>query len=168
MEILVLIKLTPVEKFHTQLALYYVQTIFKLCPRATDIKQVNFGDLKLAKYLSKLKHLLELPDARYDPRALLEQVRDSFLMKEEIFLYGKTKQHDQVLKKLLMSREFKWAEKYCAESQDSLLTKLFKHYVDIHAQLVSKAKENAVKYQKEVQDFKKLIGAFLKKYVNHA
>ena len=43
-----------------------------------------------------------------------------------IQLYGREKRHDEALTKLINLSEFSWAENYCCEYSDMLLTKLFK------------------------------------------
>jgi hypothetical protein len=57
------------------------------------------------------------------------------MLTEIICLYGREKRHDEALTKLIELGEFDWAEKYCCEHTDMLLTKLFRKYVDMFNRL---------------------------------
>ena len=48
------------------------------------------------------------------------------MINEVILLYGREKRHEEALIQLLNLGYYEWAEKYCCEYTDNLLTKLFK------------------------------------------
>jgi len=48
-----------------------------------------------------LNSFLESPTSRYNTNIVLEKIKDSWLLKNEIFLYKKEKRHDEALKKLV-------------------------------------------------------------------
>lgn len=56
------------------------------------------------------------------------------MIPEIIFLYGKEKRHDEALNKLIELFEYQWAENYCCEYTDNLLTKLFRKYIELYKQ----------------------------------
>lgn len=53
-------------------------------------------------------------------------MKDSWMIPELIFLYGREKRHDEALTKLIDLKEFDSAELYCCDYNDNLLTILFK------------------------------------------
>ena len=48
------------------------------------------------------------------------------MINEVILLYGREKRHEEALSLLLSFAFYEWAEKYCCDYTDNLLTKLFK------------------------------------------
>ena len=56
---------------------------------------------KLEIYKAKLCQLLHNATARYRASTVLDKIKDSWLVEEEIFLCGKEKLHTQALRKLI-------------------------------------------------------------------
>lgn len=117
LEVLVEDKKIEEERFHTQLAYSYIDAIFKVHPKNTNIPDLNLNSPLLIEYYNnKLKTYLRSPNAKYNSSSILEKkVKDSWMIPEIIFLYGKEKRHDEALNKLLELNEYLWAENYCCE-----------------------------------------------------
>ena len=111
--------------------------LFKIEPKETNPKTLIPDDI-LKNYFDKFKKFLRFENSRYNASMILEKIKDSWLIHDEIFLYNKEKRHDEALKKLIEAGEYAWAEKYCAEGSDVLLTKLFGIYVDLYNSVTSK------------------------------
>lgn len=169
LEILVNEKKTDDERFHTSLALYYLEILFKHKPKDNEISG-PITDPKVASYQKKFSEFLKNPNSKYRPNTILEKIKDSWLIHDEIYLYGKEKQHKKALKKLVKEKEFNYAEQYCAEKSENLLTELFLIYIDIFTDIVKALKDNPTDQKKQTfYDFmKKLINDFLKKYATHS
>lgn len=127
LEVLVVEKQTEEERFHTQLAYSYIDALFAIFPKDTDFGKVDLKNKVASDYYSALRKFLKNPNAKYNSSSILEKkVKDSWMINEVILLYGREKRHDEALVKLISLNEFEWAEKYCCEYTDNLLTKLFK------------------------------------------
>ncbi|KJE88502.1 TGF beta receptor associated protein [Capsaspora owczarzaki ATCC 30864] len=105
------------EKYHTQLALLYlddVQEQFKLVKssQATDDDRQNLSDAR-----GRLAELLETSNY-YRVPVLLGRIRDTELYSECAILYGKMDEHEKALSILVHRlQDFKGAERYCAVTQ---------------------------------------------------
>lgn len=128
LEVLVLDKNIEEERFHTQLAYSYIDAIFGHYPKNTEFKKLDLGNnKKIQEYYMNLRQYLRNPNAKYNSSSILEKkVKDSWMIPEVIYLYGREKRHDDALTNLINLQEFNWAEDYCCEYTDNLLTKLFK------------------------------------------
>lgn len=116
-EVLINEKKVEEERFHTTLAKHYVKCIFEI--RSSDQGYMdentrqNWG-AKLNDYLKKFHKFLREPHARYMPETVLHEIRGSWLLEDEIYLYGKIKNHNEALNKLLDLKLYDMAEQYCA------------------------------------------------------
>ena len=99
-----------------------------MVPKNSDVKTLDISKNKqLQDLYLKLKEYLKNANAKYNSSSILEKkVTDSWMIPEVIQLYGREKRHDEALTKLINLAEFTWAENYCCEYNDMLLTKLFK------------------------------------------
>lgn len=169
LEILVNDKKIDDERFHTSLALYYLEILFKYKPKDQDIGG-QITDPKIVAYQKKFSEFLKNPNAKYRAITILEKIKDSWLIHDEIFLYGKENQHKKALKKLVKEREFAYAEQYCAEKTQNLLTELFDIYITLLKDISKALQENPNDPKKQnYYDFiKKTINDFLKKYATHS
>lgn len=171
-EVLVNEKKIEDERFHTTLASHYLKCIFearKKDQKLIDYKREPQKDLKLSDYLKKFHNFLRDPSARYSPEAILVQIKDSWLLDDEIYLYGVIKQHNEALNKLLDLGRFSEAEKYCADKQERLLTKLFELYIRKYDECSEnlRHKPGDQKCISDKEDVVKVIHTFLKKYAAH-
>jgi len=160
------------EKYHTILAKYYVQQLFELRPRdAKDEKEDKKyqGDKKIETLMKKFHDFLREPKAKYRSDTILQEIKDSWLFDDEIYLYGKEKQHSKALKKLLENHHFMYAEEYCSAKNEGLLTELFKLYIRLYQDTEKEYKEKRSEDCIQIlQTLKVLINTFLKKYASHA
>lgn len=119
------------EKFHTQLAVQYIDWISKL--KASGVcsqEQLDENKMKLRKFLVGSCH--------YRAQFLLPKVRDLGLDQDVAILYGKLGDHDKALSILVRQlRDFKAAEEYClvngcenSNAPNILLNTLLAIYLD--------------------------------------
>lgn len=159
------------EKYHTILAKYYVQQLFEMRPR--DYKDEQYdkkfqGDKKMESLMKKFHDFLRDPKAKYRSDTILQEIKDSWLFDDEIYLYGKEKQHQKALKKLLENHHFIYAEEYCSSKNEGLLTELFKLYIRLYLDTEAEMKNKPSKECDQIlQTLKILINTFLKKYASH-
>ncbi len=117
-----------------------------------------------------MNKFLRDPTARYTPESILSQIKDSWLIEEEIYLYGVIKHHNEALTKMLNLQMYNEAEQYCVEKQERLLTKLFRLYIkkynEYNEYLRMTPDDDKVKV--ESTNIKKVISRFLKKYASHS
>jgi len=174
LEVLVNEKKIEDDKFHTALALHYVKSIFEIKKKdqkmSSQTQNLTQGEEKqLNDYRRKLNNFLKDPQARYSPDAVLSQIKDSWLLDEEIYLYGAIKQHNEALNKMLNQNMYDKAEKYCADKQERLLTKLFELYLkkyNEYSEAVRQAPDDS-KMKGKRENIKNIIQTFLKKYAAH-
>lgn len=150
------------------MALHYIECIFKKFPKDSK-NDANF-DSKTQKYLKKLSEFLRAPYSKYRSLTILEKIKDSFLLEDEVFLYGREKQHKKALTKLVKEREYKMAENYCIERSENLLSELFILYISILKQIEEILNNNPgdSKAESKYNEVKGCINDFLKKYVTHS
>ncbi|XP_034243766.1 transforming growth factor-beta receptor-associated protein 1-like [Thrips palmi] len=119
------------EKFHTQLAVQYVDRISKLKTSGIDNqRELDENILRLRKFL--------IGSSQYRAQFLLPKVRDLGLDQEVALLYGKMGDHDKALSILVRQlRDFKAAEEYClinggknSNAPNLLLNTLLAIYLD--------------------------------------
>jgi len=172
LEVLVNEKKIEDDKFHTNLATHYVKSIFEIKRKdanASSNASLGPNEKTLNDYRRKLNNFLRDPLARYSPDAILSQIKDSWLIEEEIYLYGAIKQHNEALNKMLNLYMYNEAEKYCAEKQERLLTKLFGLYIkkyNEYSELLKQAPDS-MKINQDKKNIMKVIFTFLKKYAAH-
>ena len=172
-EVLVNEKKIEDERFHTTLATHYVNSIFQQRTRDQPIpneKNPLPKDAKLNDYLKKFQNFLRDPSARYSREAVLSLIKDSWLLDDEIYLYGIIKNHNEALRKLLSKGLYEKAERYCAEKNEFLLTKLFEHYIgkyNEYNELLKQNNKDASEITAKRDAVVKTIHIFLKKYSAH-
>jgi hypothetical protein len=101
---------------------------------------------------------------------LLEKIKDSFLLEDEIYLYGRERQHKKALTKLVKERKYELAENYCIERKDNnLLSELFILYINVLKQIeeIINNNPNDVKAESKYREVKNCVNNFLKKYATH-
>jgi hypothetical protein len=128
---------SPEERFHTRLALMYLDTILALLPpdpaqSASALSAPGAEAGLLGRTRRKLKVLLEM-STRYDAVQLMARVADTPLYDEVVLLHSKLGEHKQALRILVSQlRDYKRAEQYCLahkDSDDELFLWLFKVYL---------------------------------------
>lgn len=92
LEILVIEKKVSESRFHTKLGCTYIDNLFKFVPRDEDPKKA-FEKLNESgqKLYAKFESFYKNPELSYDPTFLLEKVKRSWLVREEIYFYGKVR-----------------------------------------------------------------------------
>ena len=159
------------DKYYTQLGLLYIQDIFELKSKHREIGNNNENHVKqneIQALIQELDNFLKEPKNRYQASILLDQIKNSWLLPQEIFLYGKEKKHKEALKKLIENVEFQMAEEYCTSKNDNLLTDLFQIYVKSYQKVKDEYQKLQNPENKKLRDeFKNRIWAFLKKYPRH-
>lgn len=127
------------ERFHTQLALSYIENLFRLFPKETSYSAVDKEkNSEQRLYSNKLNKFLEREKSKYNSSTLLEKIKDSWLLQHEITLYKRDKKHEEAIKVLLNTGNYEAAENYCLDSQDKLLTKLVQSYLKLYKEVASK------------------------------
>nr|XP_014345144.1 PREDICTED: transforming growth factor-beta receptor-associated protein 1 [Latimeria chalumnae] len=107
LEHLVLDQKVRKEKYHTHLAVLYLDEILRF---RSQSKEPSEG---LTELQAKLRHLLQQSDL-YRVQLLLGKIKDTDLHMECAMLYGKLEEHDKALHLLVHKiRDFPAAEDYC-------------------------------------------------------
>jgi len=148
LEIIVMDKKSDVGQFHNELGLHYIAMLFKLKDKKDGEKNVSGGESnpkELELCLEKFNNLLRNPNAKYDPDVLRQDLKGNWLFKEDIYLLGKLKNHNEALNKLLEAKRFEEAELYCTEKNEQLLTKLFLLYRNMYLSLLEQQKKRPQK-----------------------
>ncbi|KAJ9595158.1 hypothetical protein L9F63_013516, partial [Diploptera punctata] len=105
LEHLVLKQNIEAEKFHTHLAVLYLENILKKQREGTNDEAL---ELRM-----KLRHLLQISNL-YRVQLLLSKMSDADLHQETAILYGKIEEHEKALDILVHKlKDFKGAEEYC-------------------------------------------------------
>ncbi|XP_029460709.1 transforming growth factor-beta receptor-associated protein 1 [Rhinatrema bivittatum] len=101
------------EKYHTHLAVLYLEEVLRL-------KSVAQGACEeLAEMQKKFRNLLQQSDL-YRVHLLLDKIKDSDLLLERAILYGKLEDHEKALNILVWQlKDFSAAEDYCRWSSAS-------------------------------------------------
>lgn len=119
------------ERFHTSLALMYIEQCFARQAPNTPRTQIQKDHPKLKTYLDKFEKFYKDPASKYNASTLINKIQNSWMIDQEIYLYSRERRHDEALLKLIGNDEFMWAEQYSANQEDKLLTKLIKIYNDL-------------------------------------
>ncbi|XP_025923850.1 transforming growth factor-beta receptor-associated protein 1 isoform X3 [Apteryx rowi] len=107
LEHLVLERRIEKEKYHTHLAVLYLEAIFQLKSVATD------NCTETTELLFKLRSLLQKSDL-YRIHFILDKIRGTDLHMESAILYGKLEEHEKALHILVHElKDFHAAEEYC-------------------------------------------------------
>lgn len=117
-----------IEKFETMLAELYIDKLFEI--QEKDITEEIYAPELVEPKRIKLQEFLEAKQ-NYKPSILLEKVKNSWMMEEEIILLVKEKQYEPAIEIFVKSENFKDAEKFCnARPQLGLMNTLLKIYID--------------------------------------
>ncbi|XP_038240923.1 transforming growth factor-beta receptor-associated protein 1 [Dermochelys coriacea] len=113
LEYLVLDRKIKKEKYHTHLAVLYLETVLQL-------KSVTIDScVELTETQTKLRSLLQKSDF-YRIHFILDKLKGTDLHMERAILYGKLEEHDKALHILVHeSKDFSAAEDYCIWSSES-------------------------------------------------
>lgn len=107
LEHLVLDKRLQKEKYHTHLAVMYLEEVQRL--KSTALENCE----ELVEYQTKLRSLLQQSDL-YRVHLLLDKIKNTDLHLESAILYGKLEEHDKALNILVHQlKDFPAAEDYC-------------------------------------------------------
>ncbi|XP_069694581.1 transforming growth factor-beta receptor-associated protein 1-like isoform X2 [Periplaneta americana] len=108
------------EKFHTHLAVLYLDDILK---KRKEGKEEEAMDIRM-----KLRHLLQISNL-YRVQLLLGKMNDANLHQEAAILYGKIEEHEKALDILVHNlKDFKGAELYCVNNTQGKGLK-YKHHL---------------------------------------
>ncbi|XP_064600183.1 transforming growth factor-beta receptor-associated protein 1-like [Liolophura sinensis] len=107
LEYLVFQKKLEKEKYHTHLAVLYLDAVLKLLKDPSAKKE----DQDIAR--SKLRHMLQMSNL-YRVQLILGKVRETDMYAECAILYGKLEEHDKALRILVHKlKDYGGAENYC-------------------------------------------------------
>ncbi|XP_053240222.1 transforming growth factor-beta receptor-associated protein 1 isoform X3 [Podarcis raffonei] len=113
LEFLVLERRVKKEKFHTHLAVLYLEEVLRLKSLAAEKSE------ELSKSQAKLRSLLQKSDL-YRIRFILDKISGTDLHMECAILFGKLEQHDKALHILVHElKDFAAAEEYCVWNSES-------------------------------------------------
>nr|XP_054757088.1 transforming growth factor-beta receptor-associated protein 1-like [Lytechinus pictus] len=108
LEHLVFVKKMEKEKYHTHLAVLYLDQVLKMKASPDTVPRL---DLDLAR--SKLRHLLQ-DSSIYRVQLILGKVKETDMYAECAILYGKLEEHDKALRILVHKlQDYGAAENYC-------------------------------------------------------
>ncbi|XP_072162816.1 transforming growth factor-beta receptor-associated protein 1-like [Diadema setosum] len=108
LEHLVFVKKMEKEKYHTHLAVLYLDQVLKM---RTSAEAVPRAQLDLGR--SKLRHLLQ-ESSLYRVQLILGKVKETDMYAECAILYGKLEEHDKALRILVHKlQDYGAAENYC-------------------------------------------------------
>eukprot|EP00057_Strongylocentrotus_purpuratus_P012789 XP_011667263.1 PREDICTED: transforming growth factor-beta receptor-associated protein 1 [Strongylocentrotus purpuratus] len=108
LEHLVFVKKMEKEKYHTHLAVLYLDQVLKMKASTETVPRL---DLDLAR--SKLRHLLQ-DSSVYRVQLILGKVKETDMYAECAILYGKLEEHDKALRILVHKlQDYGAAENYC-------------------------------------------------------
>ena len=62
------------------------------------------NSIRLLLYIKKLNDCLKNPNSHYNEEIALEKLKDSWLIQEDIYLHGKTKNHERALRMLIKKK----------------------------------------------------------------
>nr|XP_005307047.1 transforming growth factor-beta receptor-associated protein 1 [Chrysemys picta bellii]XP_042710441.1 transforming growth factor-beta receptor-associated protein 1 [Chrysemys picta bellii]XP_042710449.1 transforming growth factor-beta receptor-associated protein 1 [Chrysemys picta bellii]XP_042710456.1 transforming growth factor-beta receptor-associated protein 1 [Chrysemys picta bellii] len=113
LEYLVLDRKIKKEKYHTHLAVLYLEAVLQLKSVTTD------NCAELTETQTKLRSLLQKSDF-YRIHLILDKIKGTDLHMERAILYGKLEEHDKALHILVHElKDFSAAEDYCIWSSES-------------------------------------------------
>ncbi|CAH1787440.1 unnamed protein product [Owenia fusiformis] len=124
LEYLVFQKKSQKEKYHTHLAVLYLDNVFKLLESSTSSKE------NIDRERCKLRHMLQTSNL-YRVQLLLGKVKETDMYAESAILYGKLGDHDKAIRILVHKlKDFGQAENYCilnSKGKDSFHRKQLFH-----------------------------------------
>jgi len=166
----VLRKGEPTEKYETMLAELYIEKLFQIQDK--NITDEIYAPELIEPKRKKLQEFLELKQ-NYNPSMLLEKVKNSWMMEEEIILLVKEKRFEPAIEIFVKSEHYKEAEQFCNERpQLGLMNTLLKIYIDKYKYNVKQRRkyleqqdqEKSKECQQLAIQFKKQGLELLKKY----
>lgn len=162
LEYLVYNKKFAQEKFHTHLAVIYVNHVLKLMKAKIQVSE----EVEAAR--SKLQTLLET-SSLYRVSTILQKIGSLPLYKEIAILYGKMDQHDKALKILVYKlNDFEAAERYCdvisCDKDHKFKQKVFHTLLLVYLQPSSEEEEEDVRAEHFVIPVVKLLNTRQKEF----
>ncbi len=174
------------ERFHTLLALHYIQCIKEIIDRVKMRTVELVVDPTMSEYRRKFNKFLD-DSKSYNAEAVLEAMNSMGMFEEEIKLYSKQGKHVEALKSLVglgkQSVDFSKAEDYCLAQDVPLLDELFENLMKLcsdarkrrdelelkKAELAANPKtSNDLKELRDYVDkFELYCRNYLKKYATH-
>lgn len=128
-------KANSLEKYHTVLALNYVERIKELLEEEKEELVDSSGNPNVSLYRAKLNTLLRT-SSKYNPDEVLAKIDKIGMLEEQIYLYSRQKRHKEALNILIelgkRDLDFSKAETYCLEQSEPLLHVLFEHILDLY------------------------------------
>ena len=156
------VKQVETERYHTRLALCYIEKLFNLLPKSSKEESLpaNVNNSTFTKYKADLKKILELSKF-YNSKIILEEIVGTWMVEAEVLLLGKEGKHSEALNILISKDNFLEAERYCTTQGSNLLAALLKVYIDRALELEKSDVSSSQKFKKSAFDL-------LKKYSTHA
>ena len=157
------------ERYHTILAELYIDKLFKIKKFDTPYEpSLVEGNLK--NYLDKLDKLLR-NSQYYNRNHILDKIKFSWMIDQEIFLYSQLELHNEAISKLVRTgveqNDFEKVEKYCSErinDRPDLFADLFKILSENYNMNNNGAKN--LKSEGERKIFENLATIFQKEMLN--
>lgn len=162
------------ERYHTILAEIYIERLFKMRKNDSSFES-SLVEGNLKTYLEKFDKLLKT-STFYNKTHILEKIKDSWLIDQEIFLYSKLNLHNEAISKLVLmgvsNNDFEKVEKYCTEmlsEKSDLFAELFKilsenYQNNINGVKTAKNEKDKKMFESSSQIFQKEMLTILKKY----
>lgn len=172
---LIEIKKVDTERFHTRLALCYVNKLFSMLPKG--IKEEDLpSDVNSSSFFKYKKDLITFLETstHCHYKTILEEIENSWMIEAEVLLLGKEERHSEALNILvangILKGDFTKAETYCITYGNNLLSELLKVYIDKSTELKKKVEsDNSTQAESttQAQKFEKCAFELLKKYSTH-
>ena len=164
------------ERFYTLLGLLYVSRMKEFRSKAKTDATERLVDSKLEYNRQCFNNLLR-SYTKYNPGALLEELKGLDMFDEEVYLYTMQNKYTDALSSLVRmgsaSIDFSAAEQYCGKTVEPLLSLLFEKIIEIYTENLNKLgtlqpqdKEYA-ELEKRVSAYKTYSKTFLKKYATN-
>jgi hypothetical protein len=166
------------ERYHTILVETYIDKLFKM-KKQDSLYESSLVEGNLKQYLDKFDKLIKTSNY-YHRTHVLEKIKGSWLMEQEIYLYSKLDLHSEALVKLinvgLQQKDFEIVDKYCLEmieTKPDILADLFKmlseNYTGNYNAIKNAKSDNEKKiFENLAEIYKKEILDILKKYNDFA
>ena len=159
------------ERFFTIRGLFYVEKIKSVKNYKADSK--NPVIIKNRNSLYKFI----VSTSRYNPRAILDEIRELNYYDEEVHLYTIQKLYNEALDSFMRKHSedflFKEVEEYCLNQEEPLLGLLFQKVIEMWSNKVKRAEHSKkadlpyIKLEKEAKGLEQYTKDFVKKYANN-
>lgn len=165
------VKKVETERYHTRLALCYIEKLFAMLPKGSkdETLPANVNNSTFNRYKADLKKILE-SSAHYNSKLILDEIVNTWMVEAEVLLLGKEGKHSQALSILINKDNFLEAEKYCTTQGSNLLAALLKVYIDKaldYERKIDPSDQNKSENIANAQKFKRSAFELLKKYSTH-